>query len=107
MKGKNTQEKSKSSLNDGVNKIQTPIEKITEKETKKISFDMNVKKIDINGNNIKNTNQEKAENLKGIHLSQEEKESFIGILGYLNYNLNHERDYKIISVDKFYGKINE
>merc|ERR1712166_813188 len=50
----------------------------------------------------KSVNLDKNEGLKGIHLNQEEKDSFIGVLGFLQNNMNYVRNYKIVSVEKFY-----
>lgn len=91
----------------------TPIEKIRERELNGMNSNPN-KQININNNESKedltlsnkNKISEKNENPKGIHLNQEEKDSFFGVLGFIEKNIYPNRDYKIISVEKFYGIIN-
>ena len=104
--------KSKSSLNDQRKYfLTTPIEKLSDKiNNNNNNNNSNLQKIKTEKNseiNKRDNNIDKNENLKGIHLNQEEKDSFFGVLGYLQNNLiNYIRQYKLISVEKFYGIFN-
>ena len=104
--------KSKTSFNEKKVQFKTPIEKISLKEKEPIRNNQmnnsNLQRINTEGNSefSKNINQDKNEGLKGIHLNQEEKDSFIGVLGFLQNNLNYLRQYKLISVESFYGIFN-
>lgn len=100
--------KSKSSFNEQKAHFKTPIEKIAEREFNKNNQTIDSKRINTEGNSEinKNINIDKNEGLKGIHLNQEEKDSFIGVLGFLQNNMSFVRNYNIVSVEKFYGIFN-
>ena len=80
--------------------FKTPIEKIAaNKINEVINSHQHQKKLE----NTNENNQNKEQDLKGLHLNKEEKDSFIGILGFIRTKINKIRDFELISIDSFFS----